>query len=44
MTSARRHKAFAYAVTIPFVIVLAFPFFWMAVTSFKPEAQVYDPT
>jgi multiple sugar transport system permease protein len=24
--------------------VLAFPFFWMAVTSLKPEAQVYDPT
>ena len=29
---------------MPFAIVLAFPFFWMAVTSFKPEAQVYDPT
>jgi len=25
-------------------VVLAFPFFWMAVTSLKPEAQVYDPT
>jgi multiple sugar transport system permease protein len=29
---------------VPFAIVLAFPFFWMAVTSLKPEAQVYDPT
>jgi multiple sugar transport system permease protein len=29
---------------VPFSILLAFPFFWMAVTSFKPEAQVYDPT
>jgi len=44
VTGARRHKAFSYAVTIPFVILLGFPFFWMAVTSFKPEAQVYDPT
>src|SRR5512141_1637432 len=38
-----RHKAFSYGVAIPFAIVLAFPFFWMAVTSLKPEAQVYDP-
>ena len=44
MTSRFRHNAFPYLVVIPFVIVLAFPFFWMAVTSFKPEAQVYDPT
>jgi multiple sugar transport system permease protein len=44
MTSAWRHKAFAYGIVIPFAIVLAFPFFWMAVTSLKPEAQVYDPT
>jgi multiple sugar transport system permease protein len=44
MTSAWRHRAFAYVVTIPFAVLLAFPFFWMAVTSFKPEAQVYDPT
>ena len=44
MTGRWRHHAFAYAVAVPFAIVLAFPFFWMAVTSFKPEAQVYDPT
>jgi multiple sugar transport system permease protein len=43
MTTLRRH-AFTYGVVIPFTVVLAFPFFWMAVTSFKPEAQVYDPT
>jgi len=42
--SRLRHNAFSYGVAIPFAIVLAFPFFWMAVTSFKPEAQVYDPT
>ena len=44
MTGGWRHKAFSYGVVVPFAIVLAFPFFWMAVTSFKPEAQVYDPT
>ena len=44
MTSSQRHRLFAYAVTIPFTVLLAFPFFWMAVTSFKPQAQVYDPT
>ena len=41
---AWRQRAFTYGVVIPFTILLGFPFFWMAVTSFKPEAQVYDPT
>ena len=40
----KRRGLFTYGVTIPLAIVLAFPFFWMAVTSLKPEAQVYDPT
>jgi multiple sugar transport system permease protein len=44
VTSGWRHKAFSYGIVVPFAIVLAFPFFWMAVTSLKPEAQVYDPT
>ena len=44
MTSGWRHKAFSYLVVVPLATVLAFPFFWMAVTSFKNEAQVYDPT
>ena len=44
MRSGWRPNAFSYGIAIPFAIVLAFPFFWMAVTSFKPEAQVYDPT
>jgi multiple sugar transport system permease protein len=44
VTSAWRHKAFSYAVVVPFAIVLAFPFAWMGVTSFKNQAQVYDPT
>jgi multiple sugar transport system permease protein len=44
VTAAFRQRAFAYAVVVPFAILLAFPFFWMAVTSLKPEAQVYDPS
>jgi multiple sugar transport system permease protein len=44
MTSGLRHKLFAYCVVIPFAVVLAFPFAWMAITSIKPEGQVYDPT
>jgi multiple sugar transport system permease protein len=39
-----RRNLFVYGITIPFAIVLAFPFVWMFVTSLKPEAQVYDPT
>jgi multiple sugar transport system permease protein len=31
-------------VVVPFAIVLAFPFAWMAITSLKHEAQVYDQT
>ena len=44
MTSGWRHRAFSYGVVVPLAVVLAFPFAWMAVTSFKNEAQVYDPT
>jgi multiple sugar transport system permease protein len=44
VTAASRQRLFAYAVVVPFAIVLAFPFAWMAVTSLKPQAQVYDPT
>jgi multiple sugar transport system permease protein len=43
VTRAWRHRAFTYGITIPFAIVLAFPFVWMFITSLKPEAQVYDP-
>jgi multiple sugar transport system permease protein len=39
-----RRRIFPYAVVVPFAFVLAFPFFWMAVTSFKPQPQVYDKT
>src|SRR5438105_8302877 len=44
MTAAGRHRLFSYGITIPFAIVLAFPFAWLAITSLKPQAQVYDPT
>jgi multiple sugar transport system permease protein len=43
LSKAWRHRAFTYGITIPFAIVLAFPFVWMFITSLKPEAQVYDP-
>jgi multiple sugar transport system permease protein len=43
LTSVWRQRAFTYGITIPFAIVLAFPFVWMFITSLKPEAQVYDP-
>jgi len=41
---AWRSRAFSYGVVVPFAALLAFPFAWMAVTSLKPESQVYDPT
>ena len=44
MSAVLRRRAFQYGVVVPFAIVLAFPFAWMAITSLKPEAQVYDPT
>jgi multiple sugar transport system permease protein len=40
---ALRSKSFPYAIAIPFAVVLAFPFFWMAVTSLKNQAEVYNP-
>lgn len=39
-----RRKLFSYGVVIPFAVVLAFPFAWMAITSLKSNTQVYDPT
>ena len=38
-----RGRAFPYVITIPFAVVLAFPFFWMAVTALKRQDQVFDP-
>jgi len=44
VTRGLRHGLFTYGIAVPFAIVLAFPFVWMAVTSLKPQATVFDPT
>jgi multiple sugar transport system permease protein len=44
MTSVARQRLFAYGIVVPFAIVLAFPFAWMAITSLKHSGDVYDPT
>ena len=44
MSTALRQRLFSYAVVIPFAIVLAFPFVWMAITSLKHQGDVYNPT
>ena len=44
MSIALRRQLFTYGIVVPFAIVLAFPFFWMAVTSIKHSGEVYDPT
>jgi multiple sugar transport system permease protein len=44
VTHGWRPRAFTYGVAGVFTLVLAFPFAWMAVTSLKNQAQVYDPT
>jgi multiple sugar transport system permease protein len=42
MSLATRRKLFAYGVVVPFAIVLAFPFLWFAITSFKYQGDVYN--
>ncbi|HEY2218577.1 MAG TPA: carbohydrate ABC transporter permease [Gaiellaceae bacterium] len=42
MSALLRQRLFQYGVVVPFAILLAFPFFWMAVTSLKPQGEVYD--
>ncbi len=44
MTTRVRSALFSYGIAVPFAIVLAFPFFWMVVTSLKRQDQVFDPT
>jgi multiple sugar transport system permease protein len=41
---AVRRRLFSYGIVVPFAIVLAFPFIWMAITSLKHQGDVYDPT
>jgi multiple sugar transport system permease protein len=44
MNVALRRSLFTYGIVVPFAIVLAFPFVWMAITSLKHSGEVYDPT
>jgi multiple sugar transport system permease protein len=44
VSTAARRKLFAYGIVVPFAIILAFPFVWMAITSLKFQGDVYDPT
>jgi multiple sugar transport system permease protein len=44
VSTAARQRLFSYGVVVPFAIVLAFPFAWMAITSLKFSGDVYDPT
>jgi multiple sugar transport system permease protein len=38
----RREKVTAYAILVPFAIVLGFPFYWMLWTSFKTDLDLYN--
>ena len=40
--SRARRMVTIYLPLACFVIILLFPFYWMAITSFKPNAELYD--
>ena len=40
--SRAKRVVFLYAPLACFVFILLFPFYWMAITSFKPNAELYD--
>ena len=40
--SGARRMVVVYLPLICFLIILLFPFYWMAVTAFKPNAELYD--
>jgi multiple sugar transport system permease protein len=42
MSRHLRHQLSTYAVVGPFAIVLAFPFYWMLVTAFKTDLDLYN--
>jgi multiple sugar transport system permease protein len=44
VTQRLRHNLFTYGIAVPFAIVLAFPFAWMAVTALKSQVDVFNPT
>jgi multiple sugar transport system permease protein len=39
---ARRQTLFSYLIVGPFAIVLAFPFYWMLITSLRSDNDLYD--
>jgi len=43
MTTLLRQKGLTYLVVGPFAIALAFPFYWMLVTMFKMDQDLYQP-
>jgi multiple sugar transport system permease protein len=43
MSQRLRSSLFSYGIVVPLTLVLTFPFFWMAVTSFKRQDQIFDP-
>src|SRR5262249_16783973 len=40
--SRARRAVFLYVPLACFVFILLFPFYWMAITAFKPNAELYD--
>jgi multiple sugar transport system permease protein len=42
MSTTARQRLFAYGVVVPFALILAFPFIWMAITSLKYQGDVYN--
>src|SRR3982751_3701041 len=40
--SRARRMVMIYVPLACFVLILLFPFYWMAITSFKPNAELYD--
>ncbi len=43
-TRAARRRLLVYLGLTPFVIIAVFPVFWMAITSFKTDADLVNPT
>ena len=41
--SRLRSHGLSYLVVGPFAIVLAFPFYWMLITAFRPDGELYRP-
>src|SRR5919112_6269993 len=40
--SRGRRLVFVYLPLACFVLILLFPFYWMGITAFKPNAELYD--